>query len=168
MIKRCLFCHNFFEGNGKRKFCPPPARCKKNYENSRRGAPQDDAKPQVVAPALLTRPEWLNEVAAAYWDRVAPTVIIRGHLNVLSADAFAELCDLYSRLQKINKEINLEVALLNSVKEGTLSELKRKYSRQFLDYCKSFYLTPMSNRGNFGLDELEDRNTKKKPDSLFD
>ena len=42
-------------------------------------------------------------------------------------------------------------------KESALSDLKRKYSRQFLDYSKQFYLTPLSNRGNFGLDNGEEK-----------
>jgi len=48
-------------------------------------------------------------------------------------------------------------------KESALSDLKRKYSKQFLDYCKAFYLTPLSNRGNFGLDREE----QKDPEAEF-
>jgi hypothetical protein len=40
-------------------------------------------------------------------------------------------------------------------KESALSDLKRKYSNLLLVYCKQFYLTPLSNRGNFGMVEDE-------------
>jgi hypothetical protein len=49
------------------------------------------------------------------------------------------------------------------MKESALSDLKRKYSQRFLDYCKQFYLTPLSNRGNFGLDE----EAEKEKDEFF-
>ena len=53
-------------------------------------------------------------------------------------------------------------------KESALSDLKRKYSKQYLDYCKQFYLTPMSNRGNFGLDNGDDESGKEDKNSMFD
>jgi P27 family predicted phage terminase small subunit len=143
---------------------------------------------------LIYRPKWLNEVAAAYWDKVAPTAMARGHLNVLSEDAFAELCDLYSRLSDINTMINKGItqrcgkcdqemalpgnrSLLQSddkdrdsliFKESALSDLKRKYSKQFMEYCKQFYLTPLSNRGDFGLKNLNGNTKPEKEDGLFD
>jgi hypothetical protein len=184
MIKKCLFCPKNFEGNGKKKYCS--ARCKKNYENSLRSAPKPGkkkSKPSATKktpPVPINRPQGMNEEALAYWEKIAPTIILRGHLNVLSEDTFAELCDLHSRLKDINRAIddgNRSLLQIDdkwdsksgletqSFKESALSDLKRKYSRQFLDYCKQFYLTPLSNRGNFGLD---DETEKAKKDSLFD
>jgi len=141
----------------------------------------------------------MNDNAAAYWDKIAPTVIARGHLNVLSEDAFAELCDLHSRLKDINTMINMGVvqkcdgcgqeniipgnrSLLQlddkwsvndgmqtqTFKESALSDLKRKYSKLFLDYQKQFYLTPLSNRGNFGLENGDSDEKDNKKDNLFD
>lgn len=187
------------------KYCS--AKCKKTFENSLRSAPKDATakkgkttpKPPQNPPSKspstckIARPQYLNEVAAAYWDKIAPTVEERGHLNVLSEDAFAELCDLHSRLMDINMMINngtvqrcegcgFEIAIPGnrsllqiddkwSVKDGAetacfkesaLSDLKRKYSKQFLDYCKAFYLTPLSNRGNFGLDSEEEKDPEEE------
>lgn len=126
-------------------------------------------------------------MAAKFWDKVAPTVISRGHLNVLSEDAFAELCDLYSRLKDINKAIDEAkqppaegeekkpgsdtVGLCDTkpgseAKESALSDLKRKYSKQFMDYCKEFYLTPKTNRGDFRLGDNEGKQDQK--DAIFD
>jgi phage terminase small subunit len=195
MIKRCLFCGNFFEGNSRVKYCPG-GRCKKNFENSKRNAHKGGCGQQAGI-VIVSRPDWLNPVAAAYWDLVAPTAMSRGHLNILSRDSFAELCDVYSKLMDINKIINHgksdslapivmpimktmsgEDAVVissvlfqkeeNSIKESVLSDLKRKYSRQYLDYCKAFYMTPMSNRGNFGLKDLENEKSGNKEDGLFD
>jgi phage terminase small subunit len=171
MVKICPICGKPFEGNVKKKYCSP--KCKKTYENSLRSAPKhtEEARGgEQVITEPIHRPQTLNEIAAAYWDKLSPVLIERGHLNVLSEDAFAELCDIHSRLVVINKAINDTNASLlqiddkwdnksgvetQSFKESALSDLKRKYSRQFLDYCKSFYLTPLSNRGNYGLKEIE-------------
>lgn len=189
MIKQCPGCHKDKEMRSNQKYCCH--RCKKNYENSLRGGPSRKEKTKLplktkVHSEPVNRPFGLNETAAAYWDKIAPTVMARGHLNILSEDAFAELCDLHSRLKDINTMINMGTvqkcegcgneinipgnrSLLQlddkwsvndgvqtqTFKESALSDLKRKYSRQFLDYCKQFYLTPLSNRGNFGLNDEE-------------
>jgi len=93
---------------------------------------------------------------------------MRGHLNVLSARAFAELCDLYSRLTDINKSIDetnktlLQADEMGSNRESALSDLKRKYSKLALDYCKQFYLTPAATRGNLGLEEENSSVTEKE------
>lgn len=119
----------------------------------------------------ITCPTYLNSIAAEYWEKIAPTVIERGHLNILSEDAFAEMCDNYSRLRDVNRAIdetnrnllqvidqwdNKKGKEVYQVKESALSDLKRKYSKLFLDYQNRFYLTPLANRGNFGLDDKEE------------
>lgn len=180
---------------GKRQFCPGD-KCKNAWKYAKRTGKLEKGKgvtgeKELSAP--ISRPQWLNPQAAAYWDKVAPTVQARGHLNVLSEDAFAELCDLHSRLTDINSMINngttqecqacgatvttpgnrslLQIDDKWSIKDGmetacfkesALSDLKRKYSRQFLDYCKQFYLTPLSNRGNFGLEDIESGKEEEK------
>ena len=195
MIKACKYCGRKFNGTPKKKYCSP--RCKKNFENSLRSAPElrNDTGTLWDPSETICRPPGLNSTAAEFWEKVAPTVITRGHLNVLSEDAFAELCDLYSRLREINGAIDqakrsavamaesaspsgeggpmpaAEAAGLCEMKPGSdsresaLSDLKRKYSKQFLDYCREFYLTPRVNRGNFGLSEGDDLQPK---DEIFD
>lgn len=174
MIKKCPSCKKKKEMRSNQKYCS--AKCKKNFENSQRSAPDKKASKGAEttkkSPSKYkqTCPERLNEVATVYWEKIAPTVIERGHLNVLSEDAFAELCDLYSRLQDINKaidETNRSLLQIDdkwdakngmetqSFKESALSDIKRKYSKLFLDYQKQFYLVPLSNRGNFGLDDKD-------------
>lgn len=171
MIKKCKGCGRDFDGPSNKLFHDP--KCKKRWENAQRSAPKQGAeggrrKPHQPPSEPVNRPQHLNEVAAAYWDRIAPTVIKRGHLNEISLDAFAELCDIYSRLVEVNKAIDENNRSLLQIveqwdnkngvesqqfKESALSDLKRKYSKLFLDYQKQFYLTPLSNRGNFGLEE---------------
>jgi len=176
MIKKCPSCKKNKEMKSNQKFCSP--KCKKNHENSQRSAPKDKSangskyEQKVPSVCKLIRPDHLNEIASDYWDKIAPTVMERGHLNVLSEDAFAELCDLYSRLRDINKAINETNRSLLQVedkwdnkngvesqafKESALSDIKRKYSKLFLDYQKQFYLIPLPNRGNFGLDSEEEK-----------
>lgn len=171
-----------FDGPSNKLF--HDAKCKKRWENSQRSAPKippksGSGKPPKPPSQPIDRPQHLNEVAAAYWDRVSPTVIQRGHLNVLSEDAFTELCDIYSRLVEVNRAIDENNRSLLQIveqwdnkngvesqqfKESALSDLKRKYSKLFLDYQKQFYLTPLSNRGNFGLESEEEKPTT---DSVF-
>jgi phage terminase small subunit len=184
MIKVCPICKKQFEGNTKKKYCSK--KCKKNYENSLRSAPGKKTKKALsgsvrIPSSSINRPHGLNQIATAYWDKIAPTLVARGHLNVLSEDAFAELCDLHSRLKDINMAIdgtnrsllqiddkwdNKEGVETKSFKESALSDLKRKYSKQFLEYCKAFYLTPLSNRGNFGIED--ETGSEKEKDNLLD
>jgi hypothetical protein len=178
MIKKCPICKKKFEGSSRKKYCSK--KCKKNFENSKRTAPvrkaHVDKKKRAPAPKPkpqdpINRPHGLNDDAAEYWDKISPTLIARGHLNVLSEDAFAELCDIHSRLKDVNRAIdetnrsllqvddkwdNKNGIETQSFKESALSDLKRKYSRLFLDYQKQFYLTPLSNRGSFGLPDQEE------------
>jgi phage terminase small subunit len=168
-MKRCPICKKEVKGGAKRIY--DTHKCKKAAENAKKKKPI--SKKVAIGTIHINRPKGLNEIATDYWDKVAPTVISRGHLNVLSEDAFAELCDIYSRLQDVNGAINeTNRSLLQiddkwdnkggvetqSFKESALSDLKRKYSRLLLDYCKQFYLTPLSNRGDFGLNVVEKRN----------
>jgi len=96
MIKECPVCHNDFEARANQKYCSP--KCKKNNENSFRTLKSGRGKSGVVKiPSTRIKcPQDLRAVATKYWHKVAPILIKRGHLNVLSEDAFAELCDLYS------------------------------------------------------------------------
>jgi len=169
MIKKCKFCGKEKEMSGKRRYCN--AKCKKAYENSlQSGKRPNIGESHLLPPSKGIRPECLGGAAADYWDKVAPLLIKRGHLNSISEDIFIELCDLKQRLGDINKAINeTNRSLLQvddkwdnkncietqSFKESALSDIKRKYSRLLLDYCKQFYLTPLSNRGNFGITEEE-------------
>lgn len=208
MIKKCKVCGKNFKGRPNQDYCSP--KCRKAEEVRLRRAPKRPAKDKKPGkkkpptgkasdiPTNITKPDNLNPIASAYWDKVAPILIKRGHLNVLSEDAFAELCDLHSRVVDIRKmidagtvitcpECDAEIvtpgnrALLQiddkwSLKDGTegqnlkesaLSDLKRKYSARFLDYCKQFYLTPAANRGNFNLEEDEPEDAKEKGKERF-
>jgi len=188
MIKACKWCGKKQEMSGKREFCPGE-RCKNAWKYAKRTGRLEkgkrvNEKQNLNGDSLpnINRPQWLNEIAGEYWDKVSPTCIKRGHLNILSEDSFAELCDIYSRLVEVNKAIDeTNRSLLQIVdtwdnkagtetqqfKESALSDLKRKYSKLFLDYQKQFYLTPQSNRGNFGL-ENEEKPQENKKDSIFD
>lgn len=184
MIRNCKGCGRKFKATGKQLY--HNKKCKKDYENSQRGSRDLGNETGTLwdPTDTICRPQGLNETAAVFWDKVAPTVISRGHLNVLSEDAFAELCDLYSRLKNINKAIDEvrqpapegspqpgEAAGLCErsgleAKESALSDLKRKYSKQFMEYCKEFYLTPRVNRGDFRLSDDEGKQDQK--DAIFD
>ena len=210
MIKTCKYkpCSKKFKGRPNQDYCS--TKCRKAQEVYLRHAPELPPKKQKTGkkkpptgsspliPSDITKPDSLNPVASAYWDKLAPLLIKRGHLNILSEDAFAELCDLHSRLVDIRAMIDAGTALecpkckaeiitpgnrsllqlddkwsandnsqTQTFKESALSDLKRKYSQRFLDYCKQFYLTPAANRGNFGLEEDEKDNKEADKDRFF-
>lgn len=162
MIKKCKNCGKPQEMKSNQLYCD--AKCKKSWENSQRGGRDlNFSKTHSIPTSALTRPMHLNGEAAEYWDKVAPILIKRGHLNAISEDIFVELCDLVCKLRDINKTINetREAQTLiqdddrKQSKESALSDIKRKYSKLLLDYSRQFYLTPLSNRGNFGMPEEE-------------
>ncbi|OPY74933.1 MAG: Phage terminase, small subunit [Syntrophorhabdus sp. PtaU1.Bin153] len=208
MIKKCKVCKKEFTGRPNQDYCS--RKCRKAQEVLLRRAPKPPAKTPKSGkkkpptnkgsdiPSNITKPDNLNPIASAYWDKVSPILIKRGHLNVLSEDAFAELCDLHSRVVDIRKmidsgtvvqceECGAEVTMpgnrsllqlddkwsvndgiqTQTFKESALSDLKRKYSARFLDYCKQFYLTPAANRGNFNLEEDESEDEKAKGKERF-
>jgi phage terminase small subunit len=186
MIKPCKYkpCSKNFEGRPNKLFCSP--KCKKLHEISLRGKPEKKKRrgSAVMLTGDIKKPPLLDGYASVFWDKTAPVLIARGHLNILSEDAFAELCDLVARLRDINAAVNesgrsllqggekasektenkadakpeeradVEIGVL---KESALSDLKRKYSNLLLVYCKQFYLTPLSNRGNFDIPEGKEK-----------
>ena len=159
MIKKCKNCGKSQEMKSNQLYCD--AKCKKSWENSQRGGKVlNFPKTHSIPTSALTRPVHLNGEAAGYWDKVAPILIERGHLNAISEDIFIELCDLICKLRDINKTINETIEIRTLIqddgkqnKESALSDVKRKYSKLLLDYSRQFYLTPLSNRGNFGMPE---------------
>jgi hypothetical protein len=199
MIKKCKTCGKKFEGKANKYYCSP--KCRKDAEVALRRAPvlrkqktkttktnpPTGKQKHSDIPSNITKPDNLNPIASAYWDKVAPILVKRGHLNILSEDSFAELCDLHSRVVDIRRMIDAGTVIkcekckteveipgnrsllqlddkwsvndgtqTQTFKESALSDLKRKYSARFLEYCKQFYLTPAANRGNFGLEDEEE------------
>lgn len=170
MIKKCKHCKKEFTARRPNQdYCSP--KCRKAQEVLLRRvttkSPWKTSKPGNIT-SNITKPDTLNPVASACWDYAAPILIERGHLNVLSEDIFAELCDLYSKLKSINKILHDERApakvdtlggqgymkfwLSTSTKrdippQSPFSNLKRKYLKLFLLYCKEFYLTSLSVEG---------------------
>ncbi|MHB8110516.1 MAG: P27 family phage terminase small subunit [Syntrophorhabdaceae bacterium] len=210
MTKKCKICGKKFEGKSNKHYCSP--KCRKAAEVALRRAPKVP-KPNIKTtkkkpptreqghsdiPSNITKPDSLNPIASAYWDKVAPILIKRGHLNILSEDAFAELCDLHSRVVDIRRMIDAGTVIkcetckaeveipgnrsllqlddkwsvndgtqTQTFKESALSDLKRKYSARFLEYCKQFYLTPAANRGNFGLEDDEEESKESGKERFF-
>jgi hypothetical protein len=116
-------------------------------------------------------PEDLNEPAKAYWRKIAPYLIKTRQLHIVSADTFKELCDIKSRLDDVNRMIdegnrsllqavmiydNREGREIEMFKESALSDLKRKFSRLFLEYCKQFHLTPHTMKGAYDFRDEEE------------
>ena len=169
----CNWCHKNFMGRPNRKYCS--SKCKKSKEISSRRAP-GKRKKGISVGADIDKPQQLDGYASAFWEKTAPMLIKRGLLNVLTADSFAELCDVAARLRDINIQINESGRSLlepveksddkrrdkagsqkGAINESALSNLKRKYSNLLLIYCKNFLMTPLSNHGSFGVpDEQED------------
>lgn len=191
MSNLCLWCKKPLNGKSNQKRHP---KCKKAYENSLRSGritkkktPSPDKKKPHSKKTnknvnnsgfSVTKPDNLNPIASAYWDKVAPILIQRGHLNIISEELFIQLCEIYSLLVAMREDTKGESSTLveeviiwdnrtgqelESSKESQLSKNIRNYTKLFADLCDKFYLTPKSNRGDFGLED-ENRKDDKKTD----
>ena len=202
MIKKCPICKKDFEGNAKKKYCGK--KCKKTFENSQRSAPKEnkksgDKKKNALPSIPVDRPRGISEQSGVYWDELAPVLLKREHLNILSKRILEIYCVLQSKIDDILKMIDVGTieecsecgavktihgnrSLLQvddkwdnkqgtesqSFKESPYSMLLRQYTARSLDYAKQLYLTPLSNRGNFGLEEDEpEENPKTSKERFF-
>lgn len=108
-----------------------------------------EPKPKLVAfPAKRVRlksatmPAWLNGPAAEEWDRLAPTLTRLGHLDELSAFAFATLCCLAAEIRRAHE--SGDPAVMDAyLRSGLFTE--------WLKAAESFYMTPAS-RARTGLE----------------
>ena len=125
----------------------------------------------IVPYIPCTCPDNFDDTAKKYWLKMSPYLIKAKQLHPMTEDAFIELCDIYSQLQKINlalRETNFGLLQLDDkwdnkqgtetqcFKESALSDIKRKYSKQFLEYCRHFHLTPYSMKGVYDFGEEAD------------
>ena len=62
-----------------------------------------------------------------------------------------------SLLQVDDKWDNKNSEETRSFRESALSDIKRKYSKQFLEYSKQFHLTPESMKGFYNFDKEDDK-----------
>lgn len=116
-------------------------------------------------------PAKLNDGAKVYWSRYSPYLVKTKQLNVLSADLFAEYCNVMSAIDDIELSIQeccksrLQVnSIMDSAgrerieyKEAALSQMNRQYKRLALDYGKQFHLTPESMKGYYNFDDDEEK-----------
>lgn len=201
MIKKCKGCPIEFDGPPNKKFHDP--KCKKNYENSQRSAPKSKERngdnPIYKPPSIpVDRPQTISNEAGIFWDELAPVLLKRGHLNILSKRILEIYCVLQAKIDDILKMIDIGTmdecvecgakriipgnrSLLQlddkwnnstntesqSFKESPYSMLLRQYTARSLDYAKQLYLTPLSNRGSFGLDEEPKEDSKKDGKDRF-
>jgi phage terminase small subunit len=116
-------------------------------------------------------PAKLNDGAKVYWSRYSPYLVKTKQLNILSADLFAEYCNVMSAIDDIELSIQeccksrLQVnSIMDSAgrerieyKEAALSQMNRQYKRLALDYGKQFHLTPESMKGYYNFDDDEEK-----------
>jgi P27 family predicted phage terminase small subunit len=120
-------------------------------------APVEDRVPVEDPPA---RPDGLDGVAAAFWDRQAPNLTKRGLLMESDADALAVLCKVYEALETCLDTVLAEGAVV----EGTGGTMKKHPAAQVLNallqqyrlLAADFGLTPLS-RERMGVTSAKDK-----------
>ncbi len=94
----------------------------------------------VAVPASVQ----LVPAAAAFWDRVAPTLIADGRLVPEQADAFAILCRLHSEIRLLEDQVLAE-GFVTATDKGQaaspVAKLLRDSRRDFVTLARDFGLT---------------------------
>lgn len=102
----------------------------------------DMGEPVDVMPPADISPE-----ALAWWHKLAPNVIERGHLHAGNVHTFAEYCDAKARLAEVEKLIgkNIEVAgdRGQRVKNPHFTTMKM-YRDACIKYATLFGMTPLA------------------------
>lgn len=118
----------------------------------------NEPKPKAIIPKI---PKELDKVAVKAWKRLAPTLHKLGLLTEIDGDSFGNLCQIRSRLVKINEELKkknslVEIETIEVSKDITIErerisnyvKLEQKYYQLFRLYAADFGLSP---RGRTGL-----------------
>lgn len=94
--------------------------------------------------AMPKRPSHLDKEAKKYWNAYAPKLLELGILTEMDGPAFGEICQIYSDLQKLTKELGSEgtVFIKKSVNSYDGMENEEKKSnpkfRMLMDLRKEF------------------------------
>lgn len=123
-------------------------------ERSKAGRNTRAKKPAASAPAAgpagrVDIPESVSLVAdaAAFWQRVAPTLIADGRLVSEQADAFAILCRLHSDIRLLEDQVSRE-GFITATDKGQaaspVAKLLRDSRRDFVTLARDFGLTAAS------------------------
>jgi len=107
---------------------------------------ESEPQPRPKAPKC---PPDLDKEAKKAWRKLAPTLERLGLLTEADGWAFANLCQIRSRLVAIHKFLKRAPALVqDNQKPSPLVVLERQYYQIFRMYAAEFGLTP---RGRVGL-----------------
>jgi len=105
--------------------------------------------PTVYQTPPAEKPDWLEGEAEAFWDRNAPLLAERGHLDALFECMFTVLCTTWARLVRMQAIIAREgytVQTSNGPRAHPLFASQMAEMRLFLSLSRSFYMTPASRR----------------------
>lgn len=120
---------------------------KPGSSETKRGRNTMYRKVRAVPPASgIPVPDWVSSVpaAAAFWSRVAPTLIADGRLVPEQADAFAILCRLHAEILQLQDQVLAEGWITATDKgqaASPVAKLLRDSRRDFVTLARDFGLT---------------------------
>jgi P27 family predicted phage terminase small subunit len=104
------------------------------------------------APAgeCVVKPEWLDDLGSAEWDKVAPELIEIGRLTALDTTALGAYCMAYSTFRRAQRE--LDKGLLHKTESGIIRQspymsIASTAYEQLRKYAREFGLTPAARDG---------------------
>ena len=113
-------------------------------------SPRRDAS-SPASPGRPERPDYLDDLAAAEWDRLIPQLEDLGVLAVAYGPALALYCEAYSRWRKAEALVRKHGMIVPTSRGGHQSHpalrISRDASASMLRFLCEFGLTPSSRRG---------------------
>ena len=122
-----------------------------------RGNPGKRKIPKEPEPTLgiPDRPDFLNDVAIAEWDRVVPELYGLGLLALVDGSSLAAYCQSYARYVEAEEFLNVNGSTYETVrKDGSLHyakfpqvEISRQSAQAMHRFAAAFGLNPSSRSG---------------------
>jgi P27 family predicted phage terminase small subunit len=133
---------------GKRGPAPKPTKLKILEGNPGKGAlPKNEPEPSCEG---VVKPEWLDDLGGAEWDKVAPELARLGLLTDLDVTALALYCQSVSMAIRADREV--QKGLLHKTPNGHIQpspyvSILRGADERARRYMREFGLTPAARVG---------------------
>lgn len=131
---------------GKTKQPTALAKLKGTYQPCRYETGMDE-KLTFVYDYLPTPPPQLDEIAVYFWNtQLSQAQKINGYISNIDLHFFAELCELYSEIQKVKSSIK-NIFIVDDKGNEKINPRQRHLNdlrRQYAEYSREFGFTPAS------------------------
>jgi P27 family predicted phage terminase small subunit len=134
-------------GKRGRKPAPTALRLVRGYEARR----INQAEP-IPADLPVDKPEWLSELAAEEWDRVAPHLAAMAVLTAVDTMTLAAYCETYAKWMRLREMRGRTNPIFQGKEPGTwhrnpVYSQERDALAQFIQLAREFGFTPSARSG---------------------